>query len=242
VSDEQAERAEREQKLRQCEQAIGHRFRDRSLLELALTHSSLRDPWTESNERLEFLGDSVIGLSVSEHLFCAFPEHAEGELTRIKSIVVSRPSLAKLGKQLDLKQFLRVGKGIRKRRTIPPSLIANTVEALVGAVYLDAGYESARSLILGLLEDQLLRVTKRRDVRNYKATLQQSVQKRFGVTPRYRVLEAVGPDHKKEFVVEALIDGTAYAPARGSTKKQAEQRAAREALRALRQEHGSDLA
>ena len=242
MSNEKAEQAEKEKKLRDCEQSIGHKFTDRSLLELALTHSSLRDPWTESNERLEFLGDSVIGLAISEHLFCTHSDYAEGELTRIKSIVVSRTALAKLGKQLELKHFLRVGKGIRTRRTIPPSLIANTVEALVGAVYLDASYETARALVLQHLQELLSSVTKRRDVRNYKAALQQSVQKRFGVTPRYRVLETAGPDHKKEFVVEALIEGKSYAPARGSTKKQAEQRAAREALRALRQEHGSDLA
>lgn len=242
MSDEKAAKAEREKKLRECQKVIGHKFTDRSLLELALTHSSLKDPWTESNERLEFLGDSVIGLAVSEHLFCAHADFPEGELTRIKSIVVSRNALAQVGKNLEIRQFLRVGKGIRKRRTIPPSLIANTVESLVGAVYLDAGFEVARTLVLSHLEQLLGKVTQRKDVRNYKAALQQSVQKRYGITPRYRVLETVGPDHKKEFVIEALVDKRAFPSAKGSTKKQAEQRAAREALRALKQEHGSQLA
>ncbi|MFH0943951.1 MAG: ribonuclease III [Planctomycetota bacterium] len=242
MSDEKAAKAEREKKLRECQKAIGHRFTDRTLLELALTHSSLKDPWTESNERLEFLGDSVIGLAVSEHLFCTHADYPEGELTRIKSIVVSKSALARVGRTLDIRQFLRVGKGIRKRRSIPPSLIANTVEALVGAVYLDAGFEVARAMVLSHLQELLGKVTKRRDVRNYKAALQQSVQRQFGTTPQYRVLETVGPDHKKEFVIEALVAKRAFPSAKGSTKKQAEQRAAKEALRALKQEHGSQPA
>src|SRR5690606_6064780 len=138
VAGTEAREKERARKLDALEKAMGPAFGDRGLLALALTHSSLRDPWTHSNERLEYLGDSVLGLAVAEHLFCAFPTDAEGELTRLKSLVVSRQALARVAKALDLKAHLRVGKGIRKRGAIPPSLLANAVEALIGAVYLDA--------------------------------------------------------------------------------------------------------
>ncbi len=237
---EEAANPENDVKLEELETRIGHRFVDRSLLELALTHSSLRDPWTESNERLEFLGDSVIGLAVAEHLFCTFSDFAEGELTRVKSIVVSRKALATIGQSLDLRNHIRVGKGIRKRRTIPTSLISNTVEAIVGAVYLDSGFEEARAFVLRHVDRHVGKVATRRDVRNHKAALQQIVQRKYGTTPIYRILETSGPDHSKEFVIEAKVGDRSYPAGRGSTKKQAEQRAARAALRILKQEHDFD--
>lgn len=240
MKDEEAVRKEREKGLSALEKTLGYKFIDRSLLELALTHSSLRDTWTESNERLEFLGDSVIGLTVSEHLFCTRPDDPEGELTRLKSILVAGTSLAEVGKALELKKILRVGKGIRKSRSIPSSLIANAVEALVGAVYLDAGFEKARIVVLRHMDTLLTKVTRRRDERNHKAALQQMSQKRFSMTPNYEILETVGPDHKKQFVIEAVIGDRNFGAARGTTKKQAEQRAARLALRALKQENDSE--
>lgn len=231
-----------ERRMDECEAALGHRFTDRKLLSLALTHSSLKDEWTDCNERLEFLGDSVIGLSVSEHLFCTFPRLAEGELTRIKSMVVSRSALADVGKTLDLKRYLRVGKGIRVKRSIPPSLLANAFEALIGAVYLDAGFEPARNLVLGRIEERIAAFVRRRQVRNHKAALQQAAQRIFATIPSYRLVDTTGPEHKKEFVVEARIGERTFQPGHGSTKKQAEQRAAREALKVLKQEHGQDFA
>lgn len=239
---DEAARREREAQLDACEKVLGHWFVDRSLLDLALTHSSLKDPWTESNERLEFLGDSVIGLAVSEHLFCTLADLPEGELTRIKSIVVSRSALAKVGKELGLKDFLRVGKGIRKRRAIPPSLVANAVEAVIGAVYLDAGFEVARDLVIAYIDALLANVSRRKDTHNHKAALQHAAQKGFGTTPRYRVMQTDGPDHKREFMIEAIVGERAFPPGRGTTKKQAEQRAARQAMRVLKQEYGADLA
>jgi ribonuclease-3 len=241
VTDDAVQRRERERQLAACEEALGHHFTDRSLLELALTHSSARDPWTESNERLEFLGDAVIGLVVSENLFCENPDETEGELTRLRSLVVSRDALAKVDKANELKPYLRVGKGIRKSRRMPPSMISNAFEALVGALYMDAGYETARTLILEWLEDRIRRASVRRDVTNYKAALQQVAQRLFRQTPTYRLLEAHGPDHRKEFHVEAVVNGRGFPAGRGSTKKQAEQRAARAAMRVLKQEHGDDL-
>ncbi len=231
---EAALKQERARKLAALETAMGHPFVDRTLLELAITHSSLRDPWTESNERLEYLGDSVLGLAVAEHLFCAFPDEAEGELTRLKSLVVSRQGLSRVARALDLKTHLRVGKGIRKRGAIPSSLIANAVEALIGAVYLDAGFEPARAFVLRQFEPLLDGLTRRREEKNHKAVLQRTIQKRYGTTPAYRLVDTVGPDHRKEFVVEAVVGERSFPSGKGSTKKQAEQRAAREAIRALK--------
>ncbi len=230
MTDEAALAAERKALLANCEKAVGHAFVDRSLMELALTHSSLKDAWTPSNERLEYLGDSVIGLAVSEHLFLNFPDLQEGELTRIKSVVVSRTGLAKLGRALDLQRFLRVGKGLRSRRALPQSLLANCLEALVGAIYLDAGFEVARDRVLEWIDRPIRTAAARRDGRNWKAELQHSMQRTLGRTPRYQVLDATGPDHKKEFVVVAIVGDRTFPQGRGSTKKQAEQRAARLAM------------
>jgi len=230
---------EREKKLALCEQALGHAFRDRKLLALALTHSSLRDPWTHSNERLEFLGDSVLGLVVAEHLFRSHPDLQEGELTRLKSLTVSTEALIALGKKLGLGTYLRVGKGIRRGRAVPTSLIANTVEAVVGAMYLDAGFAAARERVLDWIGADLAALPARSKTLNFKAALQQSSQRIFARHPSYVVVDCTGPDHKKEFVVAARIGERDFPPAKGKTKKIAEQRAARLALRQLKK-HGID--
>lgn len=228
-----------EQNAAACEDALGYRFTDRSLLQLALTHSSLKDEWTASNERIEFLGDSVLGLAVAEHLFCALPDVPEGVLTRIRSQVVSRDALTDLARQLKLRRFLRVGKGIRKTRTLPPSLLANAVEAVIGAIYLDAGFEVARTHVLDWLGPVLEDAASGQKIKNHKAALQQVTQRMFGCTPTYEVVEACGPDHDKEFVIQVAIKTRTFPAGRGPNKKNAEQRAARIALRDLKREHGS---
>lgn len=228
-------------RLERCEQALGYRFTDRSLLELALTHSSLRDPWTESNERLEYLGDAVVGLVVSEHLFCAHPKSQEGELTRLRSLIVSRDSLANVAKELDLRAFLRVGKGMKHGRNLPPSLLTNTVEALIGAIYLDAGFESARAVVLSWLENHILKAQRKRAIENFKAEFQHLAQVRTGKTPTYALVECIGPDHKKKFIVKARLQDREFPAGSGSSKKQAEQRAAKEALKLFRAETSGDV-
>lgn len=222
-----------------CEEALGYRFTDRALLQLALTHSSLRDEWTESNERMEFLGDSVLGLAVAEHLFCGHPDLPEGVLTRIRSQVVSRDALTGLARQLKLRRFLRVGRGIRKTRTLPPSLLANAVEAVIGAIYLDAGFETAREHVLQWLGPVLDDAASGQKTKNHKAALQQVTQRLFGCTPCYAVVEASGPDHDKEFMIQVEIEDRTFPAGRGPNKKSAEQRAARIALRDLKREHGA---
>jgi ribonuclease III len=231
---------ENELRLERCQKALGYRFTDRSLLELALTHSSLRDPWTESNERLEYLGDAVVGLVVSEQMFCLHPKSQEGELTRLRSMVVSRDSLANVAKELDLRAYLRVGKGMKRGNALPPSLLTNTVEALIGAIYLDAGFESARAVVLSWLESHILKARRKRVLENFKAEFQHLAQVRRGITPTYDLVESVGPDHKKKFTVKARLVEREFPPATGSSKKQAEQRAAKEALKVFRSEASVD--
>lgn len=228
--------AERKRKLDDLEQRIGYQFQRRELLALALTHSSLRDPWTESNERLEFLGDSVVGLAIAQHLFTTFPALAEGELTRLKSLCVSAEALLEVGKTLDVSSCLRVGKGIRKGRAVPKSLIANAVEAVVGAIYLDSGFEAARDRVIAWLDERVRAKAEERKATNFKAALQQATQRIYGIHPTYHVVETHGPDHKKEFVVEARADQVTFPAAKGKTKKLAEQKAARLALRQLKRE------
>lgn len=228
--------AEREKRLDELEVVLRHRFTKRDLLRLALTHSSLKDEWTQSNERLEFLGDSVLGLAVSNYLFTTFPDLHEGELTKLRSMTVSEPALIALGKRLELGRQLRVGKGIRKGRAVPQSLIANAVEAIVGAVYLDAGFETARDLVVSWMEVEIAKLTAKRIATNYKAALQQLTQRSFARHPVYAVLTELGPDHKKEFVIAVRIGDRQFPSAKGKTKKLAEQRAARLALRVLKKD------
>lgn len=228
--------AEREKRLDEFEIVLAHRFENRELLRLALTHSSLKDEWTPSNERLEFLGDSILGLAVSHHLFATYPHLTEGEMTKLRSMTVSETALIALGKRLELGRHLRVGKGIRKGRAVPASLIANGVEAIVGAVYLDAGFESARALVVSWLEGDIAKLLSKKHATNYKAALQQATQRLFARHPGYAVLNEIGPDHKKEFVIAVRIGDREFPSAKGKTKKIAEQRAARLALRVLKRD------
>jgi ribonuclease III len=231
----------REKKLDALEATLGLRFANRDLLRLALTHSSLRDEFTQSNERLEFLGDSVLGLAVAQHLFATFPALHEGELTKLKSMTVSGAALTAIGKRLELVRFLDVGKGVRKGRGVPPSLIANAVEAIVGAVYLDAGFDAVRELVVSWLDAEVRRAAEKRSAINHKAALQQMTQRVFASVPSYAVIEELGPDHKKEFVIAVRIGVREFPQAKGKTKKIAEQRAARLALRELKRDARTDV-
>ncbi len=221
-----------QRRLDQCQQIIGYHFSNPDLLDTALTHSSLRAPDRECNERLEFLGDSVLGLVVTEELYHLLPDQSEGELTRIKSAVVSRSALLSTSQELGLQRFADFARGVGKRDKLPASVVANLVEAIIGAIYLDAGYYPAREFVLrhmgAALDDEL----NDRGAKNYKSLLQHEVQQSVGVTPTYRTIDAEGPDHAKEFVVAAIIRGQEWGQASGPTKKDAEQDAARLALEA----------
>jgi ribonuclease-3 len=216
--------------LEECQEAIGYIFRDPSLLREALTHASGANHRLASNERLEFLGDSILGAVICELLFRKYPEYQEGELTRIKSIVVSRRTCAKISGSLGFDEFLIMGKGMGTQERTPSSVLADVFESLIGAVFLDGGMEEARKFIVTHLEPEVDAVVDGQEGLNYKSNLQQVSQREFGETPTYLLLDEKGPDHSKCFKISALIGGQQYPPAWGRNKKEAEQRAALNAL------------
>jgi ribonuclease-3 len=219
-----------EETLQQIEQIIGYEFSNRELLRRAFTHSSAVDNRLLSNERLEFLGDSILGMVVCQNLFERFPQYAEGELTQIKSMLVSRGACAKIIKQMTLQKFLKVGKGMAESRAIGGSLAAGAMEALIAAVYIDGGFEAARNFVLRTF-DSLIDQTNAEQIRgNFKSLLQQYAQQHLNLTPVYELLDEKGPDHDKCFEVEAVIGTRRFASAWGTNKKEAEQKAAFNAL------------
>ncbi|ADV63416.1 RNAse III [Isosphaera pallida ATCC 43644] len=220
--------------LASCERVIGHSFQDRGLLRAALTHSSRAVHPLASNERLEFLGDSVLGMIVCDTLFHLFPEAKEGDLTRIKSVVVSRQTCTKIARKLGLQNYLLLGKGMGPSSQAPASTLANVFESVVGAIYLDSGFEAARRFVLNNLLPEIESSKNEESQGNYKSQLQQYAQKNHGTTPTYHLLEEKGPDHRKCFKILARIGSHQFPPAWGQTKKDAEQRAAQNALSVLR--------
>ena len=223
--------------------AAGYRFRDRGLLEHAMTHTSRANEDASGgvmdNESLEFLGDAVLGFVVADLLFREFPEYDEGEKSKMKASLVSTATLARVAERLRLGDHLLLGRGEEKtggRRM--QALLADGCEALIAALYLDGGIEQARAFVvreLGSFVEQL-----RRDgvsAQDYKSALQELVQGRNRPLPEYRVVGAIGPDHQKLFDVEVLVAGEPLARATGPSKKEAEQEAARLALSRLTTDH-----
>jgi ribonuclease III len=222
--------------LEQCQKAINYRFRQPELLRSALTHTSGANTRAASNERLEFLGDSVLGLVCCEQLYLRFPEYQEGDMTKVKSLVVSRRSCALISRQLGLGRFLFMGKGMSQREELPSNILADVFEALVAAVYIDGGLEPAKAFILKFLGPIIERVAEAAHAGNFKSLLQQVAQKEFGETPRYQVLDEQGPDHNKCFKIAAEINQQRYKPAWGRNKKEAELKAAMNALAQIKGE------
>ena len=213
--------------------SLDYRFNDLALLASALTHASVADDRLASNERLEFLGDAILGLVICEELYQRFPEFLEGDLTRIKSVVVSRETCARVADRLGVVDHLNLGKGIIEAPHMPASLTACAYEALVGAIYLDGGLEPARRFILTHMDEEIARVMAGEHRLNYKSLLQQHAQHDLGATPQYELLDEKGPDHAKAFEVAVVIRGRRYPGAWGPSKKTAEQLAAMEALQVL---------
>ncbi|MBI3466798.1 MAG: ribonuclease III [Planctomycetes bacterium] len=222
--------------LEQCEEVLQYTFRDKQLLAAALTHASGADSRLTSNERLEFLGDAILGFVVCELLYHRFPDYLEGDLTRIKSVVVSRLTCAKISSRLQLEQFVVLGKGLTVHTSMPGSVLADLFESLVAAIYLDGGIEAARRFIVEHVTPEMERAAQGEINGNFKSHLQQLSQKQFGRTPSYVLLDEKGPDHSKCFKMSALIGEHRYTPAWGRNKKEAEQRAALNALSELQGE------
>ena len=216
--------------LEACQRRIGYEFSDKEMLRAALTHASGAEHRLASNERLEFLGDAILGAVVCEFLYHQYPEYLEGDLTKIKSVVVSRQTCAKISRALGMEQCLILGKGMTTHPTVPPSLLADVFESLVAAIYLDGGERIARQFIQRHVVPEIEAADEGESADNYKSLLQQLAQRDFGTTPVYKLLDEKGPDHSKCFKIAAQVGGSRYQAAWGRNKKEAEQRAARNAL------------
>lgn len=214
-----------------CEARIQYQFRDRQLLRRCLTHSSSAETRLDSNERLEFLGDAVLGLVICEHLFQLFPDQREGQLTQMKSWLVSRQTCARVARVLELESLILVGRGLQQ---IPESILSACVESLTAGVYFDGGIEAARQFILRAFAEEL-QICRPLDVENFKSQLQEYTQRVLSCTPEYSVLEETGPDHAREFFIAARVGTRQFPAGRGRSKKEAEQQAARHALAMLPQ-------
>jgi ribonuclease-3 len=212
------------------EQRIDYRFQDQTLLAQALVHASIATVRTASNERLEFLGDAILGAVVCEHLYRRFPDDLEGELTKIKSLAVSRRVCAELAGELGLADAVQLGKGMGERTNLPQSLLAALFEAVIGAVYLDGGIGPAREIILRLLGERIEVSARLGHQQNFKSVLQQALQQRDLGTPVYVVLGEEGPDHAKCFEICVEVGAQRFKGCRAMSKKAAEQLAALEAL------------
>lgn len=221
--------------MRELEEKLGYRFRNIGLLEHALTHSSYanehRSSGITSNERLEFLGDSVLGMVVAEYLFATHPNMPEGELTRTRAALVCETSLYEVACTLNLGRYLRLGKGedAGGGRT-RPSILADATEATLAAVYLDGGIESVRPIIQTYILDKEQEKSVDRD---YKTALQELVQRHPGQAVSYRLIDEAGPDHARVFVMEVSVGGKPVGLGRGRSKKEAEQMSAKAALEKL---------
>lgn len=219
------------------EQALGLSFLDKSLLQRAFVHRSylneLLDDQEElnDNERLEFLGDAVLSFVVSERLYHLFPQQNEGDLTNLRSALVRRETLARLAAELSLGNYLLLGHGEEESggRTRPATLCA-TFEALLGAVYLDLGIEAVKRVVFRLLAKDIERMQAMTHTKDPKSRMQEYGQATFGFTPRYKVADAIGPDHAKRFVMMVYINGRPYGVGEGRSKQEAAQTAAAMAL------------
>lgn len=225
-------------RLNSLENDLGISFKSKALLRLALVHRSFMNEKPaaapESNERLEFLGDALVGLVVAHDLYERYPERTEGELTAVRSALVQGETLARIAESLRLGQYLSMGKGEqasggRER----PSNLATVFEALVGAIFLDQGYEAARAFVLAALTAEQSVVGLGKVPKSPKSLLQEVVQRDGAATPSYRVVEATGEDHAPCFTAEVAVAGEVLGKGKGRRKSHAETAAAREALRVL---------
>lgn len=217
------------------QERLGYHFKDKKLITQALTHKSYKKPY--NNERLEFLGDAVLDLIIGEHLFDSFPNITEGELSKMRASLVSEKGFEKLAIELGIGEFIFISiaeennKGRNKA-----SLLSNAFEAVMGALYLEAGLEYTRDFVVRLLAKTYPKIDMQSIFKDYKTTLQELTQARYGVTPEYILLKSFGPDHKKEFEIAAKVNDKVLSKARGKSKKEAQQVAAKIALEVLEKE------
>jgi ribonuclease-3 len=229
--------SERKRELVLFERSTGIRFRRQELLNLAFSHRSFAHESSKdvgNNERLEFLGDSVLGVMVSEYLFSNLPDRPEGDLAKIKSFVVSEDSLAAIAKNLKIDNFVLIGKGEefsggRSKKAI----LADCLEAIIGAYFLDSGFKSCKKFVLKFIIPEITKVLENKHRQDFKTLLQEHVQKIYKTYPKYALVQKTGPDHDKTFWMEVKIRERAYGPGKGKNKKEAEQNAASIAYKEL---------
>ena len=227
--------------VQRAEKILGYTFKNPQLLKEALTHASIADHRLLSNERMEFLGDAVLDLIVCHALYERFPEYLEGELTKVKSAVVSRRTCAEVSIETGLTELLIIGKGVGTGQAMPSSLAAAVYESIVAAIYLDGGFDAVKVYVLRTMDPKIDVIASNTHQHNYKAILQQHAQKHLGASPMYELLDEKGPDHSKCFEVCVSVDGKRFGSAWGPNKKTAEQKAALLALQELGIMDGTDL-
>jgi ribonuclease-3 len=230
---------ERIRRLNALQKKLGVSFRKPALLDQALTHRSYvfenGQDRTLSNERMEFLGDAILGLITSEFLYRTFSKGGEGSLTQARSYIVRGPILAERARKLGVGSYVKMSQSEKASGGADrESILSDCLEAIVGAVYLDRGLRGARDLVERLLLSDAATIIGDEKLRNYKSILQEYLQGQFGIRPGYRVVATKGPDHKKEFAVEVVMKGDVLGVGQGGTKKQAEQVAAKNALQKLK--------
>lgn len=217
-------------RLDELEEILGYHFTNREILVASLTHSSQALHRGESNERLEFLGDSILGVVICQTLFERFEDYQEGDLTKIKSMLVSRKTCAKIANELGLPSFVKAGKGMDGSPAMSGSIAAGVLEAVIAAIYLDSDFERAKEFVLSKFGDLIEKADAEQHHENFKSILQQHCQQQFNTTPNYMLLDEKGPDHNKCFEIGVAIEQHHFSSAWGVTKKAAEQKAAMIAL------------
>ena len=220
---------------KELQESLGYQFRDEKLIIEALTHRSYSKNF--NNERLEYLGDAVLDLIVGEYLFKLFPEAEEGMLSKLRAALVNEESFDKLARRINLGNFLFLSSaeennGGREK----PSILSSAFEALMGAIYLESGFEKAKEIALNLLKEEYPEIKPKELLKDYKTTLQEITQAHFGEVPEYKLINTTGPDHRKEFEVGVFINGKEYARAKGRSKKAAQQEGARLTIEKLKKE------
>jgi ribonuclease-3 len=219
----------------ELQKSLGYQFKNEKLITEALTHRSYSKDF--NNERLEFLGDAVMDLIVGEYLFFLFPDAEEGFLSKLRAALVNEESFTKLAKELNLGKYLKLSNaeennGGREK----PSILSSAFEALIGALYLEAGFEKTKEIALTLLKKVYPKINPDELLKDYKTNLQEITQAHFGEVPEYKVVNTTGPDHRKQFEIAVYIQGKKYASAKGKSKKVAQQEGAKKTIEILKKE------
>ncbi len=217
----------------EAQRILGYTFKEIEILRRSMRHASVAESRLESNERLEFLGDAILGMVVCERIFELFPHLLEGEMTKIKSLAVSRSTCAEIAIEIGLDKLIVVGKGMRTHKALPQSLAAAILESVIAALYIDGGMLAVRAFLHPLIDPAIVAAEESGHQHNFKSMLQQHAQQSLGVAPSYRILDEKGPDHAKAFRIAVDIKGQEFEANWGQSKKEAEQQAARAALETL---------